>query len=72
MFIWAEIPQGFTAKEFAFTLIEEANVVVTPGNAFGKWGEGYVRIALVQSEEMLKKGLNQIEKSGLFHAVREG
>lgn len=72
MFIWAEIPQGFTAKEFTFSLIEEANVVVTPGNAFGKWGEGYVRIALVQSEEMLKKGLKQIEKSGLFHAVREG
>lgn len=71
MFIWAEVPPGFTSKEFTFKLLEKAQVVVTPGNAFGKWGEGYVRIALVQKEAALRKALYQIEKSGLFHIVRE-
>lgn len=72
MFLWAEVPSGFTSKEFAFALIEKANVVVTPGNAFGIWGEGYVRIALVQKEEILKKAIHQIEKSGLFQLKGEG
>lgn len=66
MFIWAEIPHGYTSKEFTFSLLEKANVVVTPGNAFGEWGEGFVRIALVQPEETLIRALQQIEKSGFF------
>ncbi|KAB2338196.1 LL-diaminopimelate aminotransferase [Cytobacillus depressus] len=69
MFIWAEVPKGFTSKEFAIELINRANVVVTPGNAFGSWGEGYVRIALVQSEELLTKAVNNIKQSGIMKAV---
>lgn len=66
MFIWAEVPQGFTSKQFALDLIQYANVVVTPGNAFGVWGEGYVRIALVQSEERLKQALEYMANSQIF------
>jgi LL-diaminopimelate aminotransferase len=66
MFVWAEIPKEFTSKEFAYALMDEAQVVVTPGNAFGPSGEGYVRIALVQSEEIIKQAVKNIAKSGLF------
>lgn len=66
MFIWAKTPDGWTSETFTFALLEEANVVVTPGNAFGTHGEGYVRIALVQSEERLKEAVNRIEKSRLL------
>lgn len=66
MFIWARIPEGFTSKEFTLALLHKANVVVTPGNAFGENGEGYVRMALVQSEETLRKAIANIEKSGIF------
>lgn len=66
MFIWARIPDGFTSTDFALQLIDKANVVVTPGNAFGKWGEGFVRIALVQSENQLLTALKNIEKSGIL------
>jgi LL-diaminopimelate aminotransferase len=69
MFIWAEVPNGYNSKEFTFSLLEKANVVVTPGNAFGEWGEGFVRIALVQPENMLEDALRQIENSGLFHSL---
>ncbi|WP_066299875.1 LL-diaminopimelate aminotransferase [Bacillus sp. FJAT-29937] len=69
MFVWAEVPASFTSKEFAIELINRANVVVTPGNAFGSWGEGYVRIALVQSEEKLKEAVRNIKQSGILEEV---
>lgn len=67
MFVWAEVPSGYTSREFTFTLLEKANVVVTPGNAFGEWGEGYVRIALVQSKERLKQAAEKVRKAQIFH-----
>ncbi|MGN7940536.1 LL-diaminopimelate aminotransferase [Virgibacillus sp. 6R] len=66
MFVWAEVPRGWTSIEFAYALIERANVVVTPGNAFGPNGEGYVRIALVQDIDKLKMAISNIEKAGLL------
>lgn len=69
MFIWAEVPSSYSSKEFAIELINRAHVVVTPGNAFGSWGEGYVRIALVQSEPMLLKAIQNIKQSGILKTV---
>ncbi len=61
MFIWAKIPCGWTSsRQFAFELIEQAGVVVVPGAAFGKQGEGYVRMAIVQSSENLAKAAERI------------
>jgi aspartate/methionine/tyrosine aminotransferase len=60
MFVWAEIPEGFTSASFAKEILEKAEVVVTPGRAFGENGEGYVRIALVQSEDRLKEAALRI------------
>lgn len=69
MFIWAKIPEGFTSMGFTMQLIEKANVVVTPGNAFGSCGEGYVRIALVQPESVIIKALENIESSGILNRL---
>lgn len=55
MFVWAKIPDGWKSREFSFELIENAGVAVVPGAAFGKQGEGYVRMALVQPPERLKE-----------------
>jgi len=66
MFMWAEIPKGNSSKQFAYDLMEKAGVVVTPGNAFGPSGEGYVRIALVQSEDTLERAVQKIKDSGIF------
>lgn len=60
MFIWAKIPDGWKSRDFAFSLIEKAGVAVTPGDAFGKEGEGYVRIAIVQPEERLVEAAKRI------------
>lgn len=62
MFVWARVPEGRQSEEFAYSLIDEAGVVVTPGNAFGAHGEGYVRIALVQPEAVLKEAAERIKQ----------
>ncbi|CAH0345222.1 LL-diaminopimelate aminotransferase [Bacillus sp. CECT 9360] len=61
MFIWAKIPDGWRSREFAFQLIEQAGVAVVPGDAFGKQGKGYVRIALVQPAERLSEAAERIQ-----------
>lgn len=66
MFVWAQVPQGWTSREFAFSLLEQAGVVVIPGSAFGDEGEGYVRIALVQTPEILKQAAAAIADSGIL------
>ena len=61
MFLWAPLPLGFvSSKEFAFYLLEKTGVVVIPGVAFGKEGEGYVRIALVKEEQVLQEVIEKI------------
>lgn len=71
MFIWAEIPEGFSdSMEFTVKLIEEAGVLVTPGSAFGPSGEGFVRMALVQDEEELKRAADLVDKSGILRKHR--
>nr|WP_027409776.1 LL-diaminopimelate aminotransferase [Anoxybacillus tepidamans] len=66
MFVWAEIPKGWTSMDFAYALMDRAHVVVTPGQAFGPTGEGFVRIALVQDEAKLRQAISNIKESGIL------
>ena len=67
MFVWAPVPESFTSsEEFAVELVKKSGVLVTPGSAFGPSGEGYVRMALVQDEPELKKGIAAIEACGIL------
>jgi len=72
MFVWAPVPAGWTSEEFAYALLEEAGVVVIPGNAFGEQGEGYVRIALVQPPEVLREAAQSIARTGLLQRRQQG
>ncbi|UFJ39740.1 aminotransferase class I/II-fold pyridoxal phosphate-dependent enzyme [Brevibacillus humidisoli] len=69
MFVWASIPRGWSSRQFAFRLLEQAGVVVIPGSAFGAEGEGYVRIALVKKPDELLEAVGRIEQSGILHQV---
>ncbi|MDO3678751.1 aminotransferase class I/II-fold pyridoxal phosphate-dependent enzyme [Paenibacillus ehimensis] len=60
MFIWAPIPAGWTSRQISREMLYSAGVVVIPGDAFGKEGEGYVRIALVQEEDRLREAVRRI------------
>lgn len=67
MFMWAEIPRKYaTSEAFAFDLLEKCGVLVTPGSSFGKYGEGFVRIALVQTKQVIEKALAAMKASDIF------
>lgn len=64
MFVWAPLPWGYqSARQFALDLLERTGVVVVPGTAFGQNGEGYVRMALVVDEPLLKEAVERIAKA---------
>ncbi len=60
IYIWAKVPQGFTSKSFSEMILDRANVVITPGSAFGEYGEGFFRISLTIADNRLKEALNRI------------
>lgn len=67
MFLWAAIPSPYTSSEaFALALLRETGVLVTPGIAFGEHGEGFVRIALVQTEEVIEQAIQAMKHSSIF------
>ena len=67
MFVWAPIPDSCQDSEsFVADLLDKTGVLVTPGSAFGPSGEGYVRMALVQSEDTMKKIVEAVAASGIF------
>ncbi|MGH6969267.1 MAG: aminotransferase, partial [Stellaceae bacterium] len=64
MFAWAPIPEQFRqggTLAFSKLLLEQANVAVSPGVGFGEYGEGYVRIALVENEQRLRQATRNIK-----------
>ncbi|MBD3880104.1 MAG: aminotransferase class I/II-fold pyridoxal phosphate-dependent enzyme [Quinella sp. 1Q5] len=64
MFVWAPVPKGFsTSEEFVKTLLDKSNVLMTPGSAFGPSGEGFVRMALVQTADTMKKVAEQVKRT---------
>jgi alanine-synthesizing transaminase len=70
MFAWCPIPEQFRdlgSVEFAKLLIEKADVAVSPGLGFGEYGEGYVRIALVENEHRIRQAGRSVKKF-LAHA----
>lgn len=65
-FAWLPVPKGFTSTAFADLLLEKAHVVVAPGAGFGEYGEGYVRVALLEEEHRLKEAAERISRLELF------
>ena len=67
MFAWAALPKGYTdSNDFCMELMERTGVVCTPGSAFGRMGEGYVRFALVLPPEEIEEACRAIDKSGIL------
>ena len=65
MFIWTKIPESYrhlSSLDFSKFLLEKAEVAVSPGNGFGKMGEGYVRISLVENKNRIRQAVKNIKK----------
>ncbi|GBG56137.1 LL-diaminopimelate aminotransferase [Sporomusaceae bacterium FL31] len=57
MYVWAPVPTKQSSVEFAADLLRHTGVAVIPGVAFGHFGEGFVRFALVQPEQRLEEAV---------------
>lgn len=60
LYIWAKVPEDYTAVEFTTDLLDQVGVAVTPGIGFGQNGEGYVRLSLTIPDALLVKGLSRL------------
>lgn len=64
MFVWAPIPERFHnlgSLEFSKLLLTEAEVAVAPGIGFGEYGEGYVRLGLVENRHRIRQAVRNIK-----------
>ena len=62
-YFWARVPAGYTSASFVELVLEQANVVVSPGNAYGPSGEGFVRLSLTVPDERLQEAVSRIQAS---------
>src|SRR5246500_4788265 len=65
MFAWSPIPEPFQtlgSVEFSKLLVEKADIAVSPGIGFGEYGEGFVRIALVENEQRIRQAARNIRR----------
>jgi alanine-synthesizing transaminase len=65
MFAWAPLPAPFQSVgsvEFSTLLVEKAELAVSPGIAFGEYGEGFVRLALVENEQRIRQAARNLRR----------
>ncbi len=65
-YVWLPVPEGFTSAEFSKKLLQEASVIAIPGNGYGEYGEGYVRMSLTvmgdKNGERVAEAVSRIAK----------
>ncbi len=62
LYVWPQVPAGYTSSEFCDKLLLEAGVSVTPGNAFGARGEGFFRVSLGQKTDRIKEAMVRLRE----------
>jgi len=67
MYLWVPCPPGVGSTDFALSVLQQTGVVVTPGNAFGSGGEGYVRISLIAECDRLGEALRRLKQAGITY-----
>ncbi len=60
LYVWARVPEGFSSGDFAEQLLDQCDIVVTPGAGYGSYGEGYIRFSLTIDDDQLEEGLNRL------------
>ena len=62
IYVWVPVPEGHTSVSFAELVLQQADVVVSPGSAYGPNGEGYVRLSLTVADDRLREAVGRIEQ----------
>jgi LL-diaminopimelate aminotransferase len=67
MYLWVPCPPGIGSTDFALSVLQKTGVVVTPGNAFGVGGEGYVRVSLIAECDRLEEALRRLKQANIHY-----
>ncbi len=59
-YVWVSVPRGYNSAKFTALLLSKAGIVTTPGNGFGDFGEGYIRMTLTVKKERLAEALQRM------------
>ena len=62
IYVWAPVPEGETSVSFAEKVLEDANVIISPGSMYGEGGEGWFRISLTTPDERLEEALERMRE----------
>jgi LL-diaminopimelate aminotransferase len=62
IYLWVPVPEGHTSGSFADLVLSQADVIVSPGAAYGPSGEGYVRLSLTVPDDRLEEAVRRIEE----------
>ncbi len=62
LYLWVKVPAGFSSMQFAEKVLNEADIVLTPGIGFGKSADNYFRIALTVEEPVIETVLERLKK----------
>lgn len=65
MYLWVPCPRGIGSTDFALEVLQRTGIVLTPGNAFGRGGEGYVRVSLIADCDRLGVALKLLKEAGI-------
>jgi LL-diaminopimelate aminotransferase len=60
-YVWFEVPEGVSSKDYASKILTETGIVVTPGNGFGDYGEGYIRVSITIAKERLIEAVERLK-----------
>ena len=65
MFVWAKLPKKYNndSMKFSIDLLSKSNVAVSPGLGFGKFGEGFIRLALVENKQRIRQAMKNFIKT---------
>ena len=65
MFVWTKLPKKYNndSMKFSIDLLSKSNVAVSPGLGFGKFGEGYIRLALVENKQRIRQAMKNFVKT---------
>ena len=64
-YVWIPCPAGYTSTSLSSKLLDEANIVTTPGIGFGSTADGYIRMALTVETPRIKEAVERIAKLNL-------
>jgi LL-diaminopimelate aminotransferase len=68
MYLWVPCPPGIGSTDFALSVLAQTGVVLTPGNAFGRGGEGYVRVSLIAECDRLGEAMARLKQANIRYA----